>query len=132
MNRDMAARSRVNPAMRLDRNGAQAEWIRSLPPEVRRSLLTPRSIARLLRGAEEFLEDRDPEVLAELEAEVQRLAGPLQEAIGQEAALRCLRDGMVRALLPCMRSDPECAEAAERVISRVTDATWRAHTEALE
>src|SRR4051812_45483980 len=128
----MGARSTTGQPGEFDWSAAQAAWIRSLPDEVRGSLLSARDVTRLLHHAREFLRTRSPRVVVELESEVYRLAGPLEQAIGQDGALRLLRDGMVAALLPCIRSDPGCAEAAERVISRVTDAVWRAHTDALQ
>jgi phosphoserine phosphatase RsbU/P len=114
------------------RSIVQAEWIRAVPTELRETLLRPRDMARLLEWADRFVEEGRAEVLAEMDAEVYRLAGRLEERVGQEATLRYLRDGLLRALAPLARGAPPAAERVERIVCRVTDAAWRSHTDALE
>lgn len=128
----MSAATEPTSGTGFQRNEAQLAWLRALPAEVREKLLTPREVGRLLGWAEQCLADPSPETLAEMDAEVYRIAARLEQSAGQEATLRYLRDGMVQALLPCIRRNPRCAEAAERIICRVTDATWKAHADALE
>jgi serine phosphatase RsbU (regulator of sigma subunit) len=120
------------PLLILDRNRVQAEWLRSLPAEVRENLLRPREIGRLLDWAEEFISQGSTAALGEMEAEVYRLAVALEREVGQEASLRYLRDGFLRAVAPAVRVAPGCCEAVGRVLCRITDAAWRAHAEALE
>jgi len=127
---DATARQSVVPV--LDREEAQAEWLRALPAEVRRSLLRPKDVARLLERVGGLLAGAGPDVLTDLKEEVYRLARSIQERAGHEAALRYLRDGMAAALLPCVRQSPECAETATRIILKISDAVWEAHANSLE
>jgi hypothetical protein len=120
------------PPTSLDRNHAQAEWLLSLPPEVRDGLLRPRDLARLLAWSEQFLRRDSAEGLAQLGAEAYRLARRIVEEMGHEATLRYLRDGLIRALAPCVRTSPECAELVGRIIARVSDAAWEAHADTLQ
>lgn len=116
----------------VDRKAAQADWLRSLPAEVREADLRPRDVTRLLARADQFIRQGGLETLAEMDEDVYRLAAQIERKYGLDAALRCVRDGLVRALLPCVRGSTHCAEAAERVILRTTDSIWRAHSDMLE
>jgi hypothetical protein len=115
----------------LDRPLAQIEWLRLLPEEARETL-RPRAVGRLLEITAAFMQDGRSEHLAELETHVYGLARALEAQFGQESSLRFLRDALVHALAPAVRASPASAEAVGRVISRVTDSVWKAHTDVLE
>jgi hypothetical protein len=116
----------------LDRAEAEGRWLASLPAEVREHLLRPADVKRLLDEAERFIESGSVDVLAELEADTYRLAIQIDGNAGMQAALRYLRDGLGTALCPCVQRSSECAKAGARIIARVSDAVWQAHTDALQ
>jgi len=116
----------------LDPAEALSEWLHALPDEVRGDLLSPRDLIRLLQRASVFIGSGATDALGELEADVYRIAAELERVVGQDATLRYLRDGLTRALVPCLHRSPTCAEAVGRIISRATDAVWRAHADVLE
>lgn len=124
-----ASKTRTLP---FDRAVAQAEWLRGLPSEVRGSILGPREIGRILDRAERFIQTESAETLAELRIEAYRLAQVLEGRAGLQATLRYLRDGAALALAASIRSSPEAAEAVCRILARISDAVWEAHTDALE
>jgi hypothetical protein len=128
----MSAPTRQSPEQILDHERARREWRRVLPAGVRNRVLHPQDVDRLLRCAEQFLAYGQPEALGELDAQVYNLAGRLQAEIGQGSTLRYLRDGLTCALLPFAGAFPDGPERAARLLSRVSDAIWTAHTDALK
>jgi hypothetical protein len=128
----MKAAPKPPDAPSIDRNTAQAMWLRELPEVVRKDLLRPRDLTRLLDWAEQFIQRGAPEALAELDAEAYRLSGEIERRAGHEASLRYLRDGLIRALTPRVQAHASCAQAVMRILARVTDATWQAHADVLQ
>jgi sigma-B regulation protein RsbU (phosphoserine phosphatase) len=107
-------------------------WLRELPTELTHTLLRPRDLESLLQRCERYLELDSPERLAEIESEVYRLARELEHRMGHAATLRCLRDGLARALLSFPSAVDGRSAAPLRIIARVTDAVWSAHSDVLE
>lgn len=116
----------------FDRQRAQAEWLQSLPEEIRRGPLRPREVGRLLDAASRYLVEPSPQLLAELGAEVYRIAREMEARSGFQSALRYLRDALARALTPAAPIEPEAAGRAIRLLCSVTDSIWEAHAHALE
>jgi len=116
----------------VERAPAEAQWLRSLPAEARDHLLSSADIAHLLNAAERFIASGASDHLAELEAEAYRLAIQIDGNAGLQACLRYLRDGLAHALAPCAERSTACAAAVTRIVARVSDAVWQAHTDALQ
>jgi hypothetical protein len=114
------------------RRRAQAAWIRELPSDLHRELLGPADLDRLLALCERFLQARSPETMVEIEAEAYRLAREVEARVGHEATLRCLRDGLAMALARLVGEAEGMATPLARIVARVSDATWTAHTDLLE
>jgi hypothetical protein len=111
---------------------AREAWQRELPAELQRSLLRSRDLDSLLERSERYLELDSPERLAELESEVYRLAREMEHRVGHAATLRYLRDGLARALHALPLADEGYCARLLRIMGRVTDAVWSAHSDLLE
>lgn len=111
---------------------ADEVWQQLLPPTIQETFLRPDDSARLLAWARRFLRASGPEMLAELEEEAHRVACRLEEAVGPEAALHYLRDGMSQALLAEVQPGADWTERVLRITARVSDAVWKAHVERLQ
>lgn len=107
-------------------------WLRELPTELQHTLLRPRDLESLLQRSEQYLEVDSPERLAEIESEVYRLARELERRVGHAATLRYLRDGLARALMGYPEVTDTRSAGLLRIIARVTDAVWSAHSDVLE
>ncbi|MFN3650138.1 MAG: PP2C family protein-serine/threonine phosphatase [Armatimonadota bacterium] len=117
----------------LDLQQAQLEWLRSLPERVRETVLRPRDITRILDRSAQVVRGAGHQALAELDAEAYRVATEMEPAVGLEATLRYLRDSLGRALRGAYAGrESEASVAIDRIITCVTDAVWRAHTDSLE
>lgn len=111
---------------------ARDVWLRELPTELQHALLRPRDLESLLERSEQYLALDSPERLAELESEVYRLARELEHRVGHAATLRYLRDGLARALMSFPNVSDGRAAGLLRIIARITDAVWSAHSDVLE
>lgn len=111
---------------------ARDAWLRELPAELQRSLLCARDLEGLLQCSERCLELDSPERLAEIESEVYRLARELELQVGHAATLRYLRDGLARALQSFSHGSEQRAACLIRIVARVTDAVWSAHSDLLK
>lgn len=100
--------------------------------ELTHTLLRSRDLESLLQRCEGYLEFDSPERLAEIESEVYRLARELEHRMGHTTTLRCLRDGLARALLCFPVATDGRSAGLLRIIARVTDAVWSAHSDVLE
>jgi len=120
------------PAPLFDRSRAQEAWLRTLPAAPHEALLTPRDLYRLLEWTEQCLRRPCVETLEVLGAEAYRLAAMLESRVGHAATLRYLRDGLAKALEPCVAASPGCADATLRVLCRVSDAVWEARSDVLQ
>ena len=111
---------------------ARDAWLRELPAELTHSLLRPKDLESLLQRCESYLELDSPERLAEIESEVYRIARELEHRVGHAATLHYLRDGLARALQGFPGATESRPAALLRIIARVTDAVWSAHSDVLE
>lgn len=121
-----------HPVQLPSRVRAEEVWLSALPAAIRETLLSPGDVARLLTWARHFLRTGAADMLAELEEEAYRIACRLDEAVGPDATLRYLRDGMARALVA--ESDGEAGQVEKmlRISGRMGDAVWKAHVERLQ
>lgn len=110
---------------------ADEVWQSQLPAVIRDSFLRPADTRRLVDWARRFLRSGASEMLAELEEEAYRIACRLEEAMGPDATLRYLRDGLSRSMLAETGKNPETVEGLLRISARVGDAVWKAHVERL-
>lgn len=111
--------------------GAQAEWLRRIPPEFSGSI-SAADVDGLTKIAERYITRGLPDDLAELGAAVRRLASLMEAKVGHEATLRCLRDGFTAALTAGTTLRPGAAEAVTRLVTVATDSVWAAYTDALQ
>lgn len=123
---------RANRSLDQCRQVAVEQWLTVLPPEAGDEVLSREEVERLLDRTYRFVFHHAREALAEMEAEVYRIAAAMIPKVGQDATLRYVRDGLSRALAECIRISHPCAEGAVRVLSHVTDAIWHAHTDILQ
>jgi serine phosphatase RsbU (regulator of sigma subunit) len=124
------------PRQVIDMERALAAWWSRVPLSLREgSGLAEHDVGRLFAHAGHAIQECSPQALQEIEALVYRMARRALPELGLEPLLRYLRDEFIDVLGRRLRDGVDAASAEgpiALVVARVTDALWRAHTDALE
>jgi hypothetical protein len=108
------------------------EWEARIPARLSREAeLDEGEIELLLTLAIRYLEQEDPQALAEAEDMAYQLGQRVIGAMGLQPLLTEFRDGLGSCLAAHLPPDPGVAARLSVFQSRVTDGFWRAHSEML-
>lgn len=117
----------------IDLERIYAEWLARLPESLRREVPLPEAELRhCLQCAVRAVEDPSPQTLSQLEAATRALARPIIAATTVEVLLRGFRDELTRVLFRHVPRERRVPTAITQLASRVGDAVWSTHTEALQ
>jgi phosphoserine phosphatase RsbU/P len=125
------AKSRTAGTVDLER--IYAEWLARMPESLRREAPLPEAELRhCLQCALRVLEDPSLQALSQVEAATRAIARPVIAHSTVEILLRSFRDELARLLFRHVPPDRRVPTAIIQLASRVGDAIWSTHTEALQ
>jgi len=122
--------SGIAPGVDLDK--LQQEWLARLPESFRGAPIPEAELRGLLQLAARVLREPTPILLSQVEAAARLLSRRLVNIATVEVLLRVLRDELVRVLTRHVPYNQRAPTALGQLISRLTDAIWSEHTEALQ
>jgi sigma-B regulation protein RsbU (phosphoserine phosphatase) len=127
-----AAFSRKAQAAGIDLPRLQAEWQARRPAALRELALPEGEVRRLMAAAVAVLSDPTLAALAEVEASARAIARRVAGEAPVELLLRHFRDDLVRLLVREVPHEFRAPTALGQLVSRLGDAFWLEHTEALQ
>jgi hypothetical protein len=118
----------------IDAGRALEEWRSRVPASLREAAGLPEhDMHRLFAGADRVLREPSPQALQQIESLAYQIGRRVLPVLGLDPVLRYLRDEFLRVLEQRLGSTAWRGEAPVALIgARVTDALWRAHTDALQ
>jgi phosphoserine phosphatase RsbU/P len=123
----------MTAARSVDRGKLREEWAARLPESLRRRAPVLREeMARLLEAALRVLEEPTPSFLSEVDRAARAIA---RRAVGDttvELLLRAFRDELIRLLVRHIPYEQRAPTALGHLSSRLGDAFWSEHTQALQ